>query len=45
MYNESDLEDNKPPYFSDKIDTIIKLKDELYNNRDLVVNHHNIDVK
>ena len=25
--------------------TIIKLKDELYNNRDLVVNHHNIDVK
>jgi hypothetical protein len=25
--------------------TIIKLKDELYNNRDLIVNHHNIDVK
>ena len=25
--------------------TITKLKDELYNNRDLVVNHHNIDVK
>ena len=25
--------------------TITKLKDELYNNRDLVVNHHDIVVK